>query len=199
MITGDDPETAAAIAEQLNLSEQAKAITGPELAQLSDDELAKKIDQYTVFARTTPADKLRIVKAQQSRGHVVSMTGDGVNDAPALKQADIGVAMGIRGTDVAKDSADMVLADDDFTSLLGAVREGRHVFDNIRKTIRFLLPTSFAEGLIVVMSILMDQSLPLFPTQLLWINMVSALTIQFAFIFEPAESGIMKRGPRDVT
>lgn len=199
MITGDDPGTAAAIAQQLNLSEKAKAITGPELAQLSDDELAAKIDQYTVFARTTPADKLRIVKAQQQRGHVVSMTGDGVNDAPALKQADIGVAMGIRGTDVAKESADMVLADDDFTSILGAVREGRHVFDNIRKTIRFLLPTSFAEGLIVVLSILMDQELPLFPTQLLWINMVSALTIQFAFIFEPAESGIMKRGPRDVT
>ncbi|WP_395322476.1 HAD-IC family P-type ATPase [Levilactobacillus parabrevis] len=199
MITGDDPETAAAIAQQLNLSEKARAITGPELAQLSDEELAAKIDQYTVFARTTPADKLRIVKAQQQRGHVVSMTGDGVNDAPALKQADIGVAMGIRGTDVAKDSADMVLADDDFTSILRAVREGRHVFDNIRKTIRFLLPTSFAEGLIVVLSILMDQELPLFPTQLLWINMVSALTIQFAFIFEPAESGIMKRGPRDVT
>lgn len=198
MITGDDPETAAAIAEQLNLAEQAKAITGPELAQLSDEELTAKIDQYTVFARTTPADKLRIVQAQQKRGHIVSMTGDGVNDAPALKQADIGVAMGIRGTDVAKDSADMVLADDDFTSILGAVREGRHVFDNIRKTIRFLLPTSFAEGLIVVMSILMSQSLPLFPTQLLWINMVSALTIQFAFIFEPAEEGIMRRGPRDV-
>ena len=198
MITGDDPETAAAIAQQLNLAEKAKAITGPELAEMSDDELASQIDRYTVFARTTPADKLRIVRAQQQRGHVVSMTGDGVNDAPALKQADIGVAMGIRGTDVAKDSADMVLADDDFTSILGAVREGRHVFDNIRKTIRFLLPTSFAEGLIVVMSILMNQSLPLFPTQLLWINMVSALTIQFAFIFEPAESGIMKRGPRDV-
>ena len=199
MITGDDPETAAAIAEQLNLAERAKAITGPELAQLSDDELTAKIDQYTVFARTTPADKLRIVQAQQRRGHIVSMTGDGVNDAPALKQANIGVAMGIRGTDVAKDSADMVLADDDFTSILGAVREGRHVFDNIRKTIRFLLPTSFAEGLIVVMSILMSQSLPLFPTQLLWINMVSALTIQFAFIFEPTEEGIMRRGPRDVT
>jgi len=198
MITGDDPETAAAIAEQLNLAEQAKAITGPELAKLSDAELTDKIDQYTVFARTTPADKLRIVQAQQKRGHIVSMTGDGVNDAPALKQADIGVAMGIRGTDVAKDSADMVLADDDFTSILGAVREGRHVFDNIRKTIRFLLPTSFAEGLIVVLSILLDQSLPLFPTQLLWINMVSALTIQFAFIFEPAEPGIMRRGPRDV-
>ncbi|GEO74353.1 cation transport ATPase [Levilactobacillus namurensis DSM 19117] len=198
MITGDDPETAAAIAEQLNLAEQARAITGPELNQLSDDQLVEQIDRYTVFARTTPADKLRIVRAQQKRGHIVSMTGDGVNDAPALKQADIGVAMGIRGTDVAKDSADMVLADDDFTSILGAVREGRHVFDNIRKTIRFLLPTSFAEGLIVVMSILMSQSLPLFPTQLLWINMVSALTIQFAFIFEPTEPGIMRRGPRDV-
>lgn len=198
MITGDDPQTAQAIAQQLNLAEHARAITGPELAELSDDELAQQIDRYTVFARTTPADKLRIVRAQQRQGHVVSMTGDGVNDAPALKQADIGVAMGIRGTDVAKDSADMVLADDDFTSILTAVREGRHVFDNIRKTIRFLLPTSFAEGLIVVMSILMNQALPLFPTQLLWINMVSALTIQFAFIFEPAESGIMRRGPRDV-
>jgi len=198
MITGDDPETAAAIAKQLNLADSPKAITGPELNQLSDEELANVIDNYTVFARTTPADKLRIVRAQQSLGHVVSMTGDGVNDAPALKQADIGVAMGIKGTDVAKGAADMVLADDDFTTILAAVKEGRHVFDNIRKTIRFLLPTSFAEGLIVVLSIVMDQSLPLYPTQLLWINMVSALTIQFAFIFEPVESGIMLRGPRNV-
>lgn len=198
MITGDDPDTAAAIASQLNLAEVPKAITGPEINEMSDEELTAKIDTYTVFARTTPADKLRIVRAQQARGHVVSMTGDGVNDAPALKQADIGVAMGIKGTDVAKGSADMVLADDNFTTILTAVREGRHVFDNIRKTIRFLLPTSFAEGLIVVLSILLDQSLPLFPTQLLWINMVSALTIQFAFIFEPAENDIMARGPRDV-
>lgn len=198
MITGDDPETAAAIAKQLNLSDSPKAITGPELNELSDEQLTKVIDNYTVFARTTPADKLRIVRAQQSNGHVVSMTGDGVNDAPALKQADIGVAMGIKGTDVAKGAADMVLADDDFTTILAAVKEGRHVFDNIRKTIRFLLPTSFAEGLIVVMSIILDQSLPLYPTQLLWINMVSALTIQFAFIFEPVESGIMVRGPRNV-
>ncbi|ANZ60862.1 HAD-IC family P-type ATPase [Secundilactobacillus paracollinoides] len=198
MITGDDPDTAAAIASQLHLAEVPKAITGPEINEMSDEELTDKIDTYTVFARTTPADKLRIVRAQQARGHVVSMTGDGVNDAPALKQADIGVAMGIKGTDVAKGSADMVLADDNFTTILTAVREGRHVFDNIRKTIRFLLPTSFAEGLIVVMSILLDQSLPLFPTQLLWINMVSALTIQFAFIFEPAENDIMARGPRDV-
>ncbi len=198
MITGDDPETAAAIAKQLNLADNPKAITGPELNELSDEQLQNVIDSYTVFARTTPADKLRIVRAQQANGHVVSMTGDGVNDAPALKQADIGVAMGIKGTDVAKGAADMVLANDDFTTILAAVKEGRHVFDNIRKTIRFLLPTSFAEGLIVVLSIVMDQSLPLYPTQLLWINMVSALTIQFAFIFEPVESGIMVRGPRDV-
>ncbi|WP_155285902.1 HAD-IC family P-type ATPase [Lacticaseibacillus zhaodongensis] len=198
MITGDDPRTASAIAEQLNLGEHVEAITGPELEKLSDEDLDKVIDRYTVFARATPEDKLRIVQSQQRVGHVVSMTGDGVNDAPALKQADIGVAMGIKGTEVAKGAADMVLADDNFTTILESVREGRHVFDNIRKTIRYLLPTSFAEGLVVVMSIAMRQELPLFPTQLLWINMVSALTIQFAFIFEPPESGIMTRGPRNI-
>ncbi len=198
MITGDDPNTALAIAEKLEMGENLKAITGPELEKLTAAELAEQIDRYTVFARTTPSDKLKIVKAQQQRGHVVSMTGDGVNDAPALKQAEIGVAMGIKGTDVAKGSADMVLADDNFTTILAAVKEGRHVFDNIKKTIRFLLPTSFAEGLIVVFSILLDQTMPLYPTQLLWINMVSALTIQFAFIFEPAETGIMARGPRSI-
>ncbi|KRM89911.1 HAD-IC family P-type ATPase [Liquorilactobacillus cacaonum] len=199
MITGDDPNTALAIANQLDMGDNLKAITGPELDKMSDKELIDNIDKYTVFARTTPSDKLKIVKAQQRRNHVVSMTGDGVNDAPALKQADIGVAMGIKGTDVAKGSADMVLADDNFTTILSAVKEGRLVFDNIRKTIRFLLPTSFAEGLIVVFSILLDQTMPLYPTQLLWINMVSALTIQFAFIFEPAESGIMYRGPRNIS
>ncbi|GAJ26734.1 cation transport ATPase [Liquorilactobacillus sucicola DSM 21376 = JCM 15457] len=198
MITGDDPNTAMAIAKQLKLADRVNVITGPELDKMSDEQLTRGIDKYTVFARTTPSDKLKIVRAQQKRGHVVSMTGDGVNDAPALKQADIGVAMGIKGTDVAKSSADMVLADDNFTTILTAVKEGRHIFDNIRKTIRFLLPTSFAEGLIVVMSILLDQTMPLYPTQLLWINMVSALTIQFAFIFEPAEKGIMTRGPRKV-
>ncbi|MQS97278.1 HAD-IC family P-type ATPase [Lactobacillus halodurans] len=198
MITGDHPDTATAIANKLDLDSVVKAITGPEIDAMSDDELAQKIDSYNVFARTTPDDKLRIVRAQQANHHVVSMTGDGVNDAPALKQADIGVAMGIKGTEVAKESANMVLADDDFADIVVAVREGRHVFDNIRKTIRFLLPTSFAEGLIVVISILLGQELPLYPAQLLWINMVSALTIQFAFIFEPPESGIMARGPRDV-
>jgi magnesium-transporting ATPase (P-type) len=198
MITGDHPVTASAIARQLELSDDIQAITGPELAALNDDELTKKIDHYNVFARTTPTDKLRIVRAQQANHHVVAMTGDGVNDAAALKQADIGVAMGIKGTEVAKAAANMVLADDDFTTIVKAVKAGRHIFDNIRKTIRFLLPTSFAEGLIVVLSILFGQELPLFPTQLLWINMVSALTIQFAFIFEPPEHGLMRRGPRDV-
>ncbi|CAJ1190686.1 putative cation-transporting ATPase F [Companilactobacillus paralimentarius] len=198
MITGDHPDTASAIAKKLDLDSVVKAITGPEIDVMSDEELKDKIDDYNVFARTTPANKLRIVRAQQANDHVVSMTGDGVNDAPALKQADIGVAMGIKGTEVAKESANMVLADDDFSDIVVAVREGRHVFDNIRKTIRFLLPTSFAEGLIVVISILMGQELPLYPAQLLWINMVSALTIQFAFIFEPPEAGIMARGPRNV-
>ncbi|QMU08982.1 HAD-IC family P-type ATPase [Levilactobacillus suantsaii] len=198
MITGDHPDTAVAIAQKLRLADHVRALTGPEMDALSDAQLAAVIDNYNVFARTTPANKLRIVQAQQANHHVVSMTGDGVNDAPALKQADIGVAMGIKGTEVAKEAADMVLVDDDFTDIVAAVFEGRHVFDNIRKTIRFLLPTSFAEGLVVILSILLGQQLPLYPAQLLWINMVSALTIQFAFIFEPAADTIMTRGPRDV-
>lgn len=198
MITGDHPDTAAAIAKQLDLDDTIRSITGPEIDEMDDEQLQHNIDRYNVFARTTPMNKLRIVNAQQANGHVISMTGDGVNDAPALKRADIGVAMGIKGTEVAKQSADMVLANDKFTDIVAAVREGRHVFDNINKTIRFLLPTSFAEGMIVVYSILMGQTMPLYPTQLLWINMVSALTIQFAFIFEPPENGIMLRGPRSV-
>lgn len=199
MITGDHPDTATAIAKKLDLAESIHAITGPEINKMSDEELKQQIGRYNVFARTTPADKLRIVRAQQANSKIVAMTGDGVNDAPALKQANIGIAMGIKGTDVAKESADMVLVKDSFTTIVDAVAEGRHVFDNIQKTIRFLLPTSFAEGLVVLISMMMGQELPLFPTQLLWINTVSALTIQFAFIFEPAEESIMIRGPRDVT
>lgn len=198
MITGDHPDTATAIAKKLDLDESVHAITGPEIDEMSDEDLIKNIGRYNVFARTTPANKLRIVKAQQANAKIVAMTGDGVNDAPALKQANIGIAMGIKGTDVAKESADMVLVNDSFTTIVDAVAEGRHVFDNIQKTIRFLLPTSFAEGLVVLISMIMGQELPLYPTQLLWINTVSALTIQFAFIFEPAEESIMIRGPRDV-
>lgn len=196
MITGDSPDTAKAIGQQLGLADNIQVITGSEIEQLSDDELAKAVPQYDVFARTTPKDKLRIITAYQANGLVTAMTGDGVNDAPALKKADIGIAMGIKGTDVAKDSADMVLANDDFSTIKVAIAQGRRLYDNIRKTILYLLPTSFAEGLIVVFSILLQQPMPLTATQLLWINMVSALTLQVAFIFEPMEPGLMTQPPR---
>jgi len=196
MITGDHPATAKAIGEQLGLADQIKAITGAEWEQLSAEEKEAAAVDHQVFARTTPKNKLEIVQALQARHKVTAMTGDGVNDAPALKQADIGVAMGIKGTDVAKDSADMILTDDNFATMSKAIFEGRRIYDNIKKSILFLLPTSFAEGLIVAFTILMQQPMPLQATQLLWINMVSAITIQFAFIFEPAESGIMYRKPR---
>ena len=196
MITGDSAATATAIGQQLGLADGIDAMTGVEVDALNDTELAAVVTKYDVFARTTPQNKLRIVQAFQANGLVTAMTGDGVNDAPALKKADIGVAMGIKGTDVAKDSADMVLANDDFSTIKVAIEQGRRLYDNIRKTILFLLPTSFAEGLIVVMSIFLQQPMPLTPTQLLWINMVSAITIQLAFIFEPAEPGLMNRPPR---
>ncbi|CAM4276709.1 plasma-membrane calcium-translocating P-type ATPase [Weissella hellenica] len=196
MITGDSPDTAKAIGQQLGLAENIQVITGAEVENLSDDQLAQIVTNYDVFARTTPQDKLRIIAAYQANNLVTAMTGDGVNDAPALKKADIGVAMGIKGTDVAKDSADMVLANDDFSTIKTAIEQGRRLYDNIRKTILYLLPTSFAEGLIVVFSILLQQTMPMTAIQLLWINMVSALTLQLAFIFEPAEPGIMKRPPR---
>lgn len=199
MITGDSPDTAKAIGQQLGLAENIQVITGSEVENLSDDQLAQIVTNYDVFARTTPQDKLRIIAAYQANNLVTAMTGDGVNDAPALKKADIGVAMGIKGTDVAKDSADMVLANDDFSTIKTAIEQGRRLYDNIRKTILYLLPTSFAEGLIVVFSILLQQTMPMTAIQLLWINMVSALTLQLAFIFEPAEPGIMNRPPRKTT
>ncbi|MBZ6002843.1 HAD-IC family P-type ATPase [Leuconostoc gelidum subsp. aenigmaticum] len=196
MITGDSSDTAMAIGRQLGLAHDIRAMTGNDVDALNDQDLAASVTKYDVFARTTPQNKLRIVQAFQANGLVTAMTGDGVNDAPALKKADIGVAMGIKGTDVAKDSADMVLANDNFSTIKTAIEQGRRLYDNIRKTILFLLPTSFAEGLIVVMSIFLQQPMPLTPTQLLWINMVSAITIQLAFIFEPAEPGLMNRPPR---
>ena len=196
MITGDHPLTAKTIAEKLGIAPNINVITGPELDELSSEELKKVVLDHQVFARTTPKNKLEIVEALQANGKVTAMTGDGVNDAPALKRADIGVAMGIKGTDVAKDSADMILTNDHFGTMSIAIREGRRIYDNIKKSILFLLPTSFAEGLIIAFTIMMQREMPLQPTQLLWINMVSAITIQFAFIFEPAESGIMERKPR---
>lgn len=196
MITGDHPLTAKAIGEKLGLAPVIKAITGPEWDQLAPEDKAIAAVEHQVFARTTPSNKLEIVEALQKQHKVTAMTGDGVNDAPALKRADIGVAMGIKGTDVAKDSADMILTNDNFATMSVAIQEGRRIYDNIKKSILFLLPTSFAEGLIIAFTILMQQSMPLQAAQLLWINMVSAITIQFAFIFEPAEDGIMARAPR---
>ncbi|TPR17771.1 HAD-IC family P-type ATPase [Apilactobacillus timberlakei] len=197
MITGDNPITAKAIGEQLGLANQISAVTGAQLDEMSNTEFKDAVLNNQVFARTTPKNKMDIIETLEDAGKVTAMTGDGVNDAPALKKADIGVAMGIEGTDVAKDSADMILTDDNFSTMAVAIKEGRRIYDNIKKSILFLLPTSFAEGLIIAFTILMNKEMPLQPTQLLWINMVSAITIQFAFIFEPAENGIMKRKPRN--
>lgn len=199
MITGDHPSTAKAIAEALGLSENVQTITGLELDELSQEELVEKVNDYQVFARTTPHNKLQIIEAFQKSGKTTAMTGDGVNDAPALKKADIGVAMGLNGTDVSKDSANMVLTDDNFSTMSVAIEEGRRIFDNIKKSILYLLPTSFAEGLIIAFTLIAQRDLPLQATQMLWINMVSAITIQFAFIFEPAEPGLMDREPRDTS
>lgn len=196
MITGDHPVTAKTIGESLGLAPEIKVITGPELDEMTEEQFKRAVISHQVFARTTPKNKLEIVEALQENGLVTAMTGDGVNDAPALKRADIGVAMGIKGTDVAKDSADMILTDDNFGTMAVAIKEGRRIYDNIKKSILFLLPTSFAEGLIIAITILMQKDMPLLPTQLLWINMVSAITIQFSFIFEPAEAGIMDKKPR---
>lgn len=199
MITGDHPNTAKAIAEKVGLAENISVITGVEIDELSEEELADIVNDYQVFARTTAKNKLQIIKAYQRSGKVVAMIGDGVNDAPALKTSNIGVTMGQKGTDVSKDSAHMVLADDDFSTITTAIHEGRRIYDNIKKSTLYLLPTSFAEGLIIGITLLFQKDLPLQATQMLWINMVSAITIQFSFVFEPAEEGIMERPPRDTT
>lgn len=200
MITGDDPQTARAIGKELGLTNgPINAITGAEWDKLSPKERENVALNTQVFARTTPQNKLEIVEALQNQQQVTAMVGDGVNDAPALKKADIGVAMGIKGTDVAKDAADMILGDDNFATMAAVIKEGRRIYDNIKKSILFLLPTSFAEGLVVAFSILTGQQVPLQPAQLLWINLIAAITIQFAFVFEKAEDGIMERSPRPIT
>jgi len=196
MITGDHPLTAKTIGEKLGLDSEIHVISGTELDKMSHEEFKNAVVHNQIFARTTPKNKMDIVKFLQESGKVTAMIGDGVNDAPALKQADIGVTMGMKGTDIAKDSADMILTDDNFGTISVAIKEGRRIYDNIKKSILFLLPTSFAEGLIIAFTILMQKEMPLHPTQLLWINMVSAITIQFTFIFEPAEKEIMNRKPR---
>ena len=204
MITGDHPITAAAIAGQLGIFTGAidklgtgAVLTGSMLEKLSDDELISAAEKTNVFARATPEQKIRLVRALQAIGHVVAMTGDGVNDAPALKQANIGVAMGITGTDVSKEAADMVLTDDNFTSIEAAVEEGRGVFDNLTKFIVWTLPTNLGEGLVILAAVFLGITLPILPIQILWINMTTAVFLGLMLAFEPKEPGIMERLPRN--
>jgi calcium-translocating P-type ATPase len=200
MITGDHVSTARAIGAQFGLA--GRALTGPELDALDDDDFARAAAEATVFARVAPEHKLRLVRALQAGGEVVAMTGDGVNDAPALKQAEIGVAMGESGTAAAREAADVVLTDDDFASIEAAVEEGRHVFDNVQKAIAFVLPTNLGEALIVLVAVLAFPfvdgvpRLPVEPTQILWVNLIATVTLALPLAVEAIEPGLMSRAPR---
>jgi magnesium-transporting ATPase (P-type) len=199
MITGDHAETARAIAGQIGIVADAAAaevLSGRDLASLDDAGLRAAAGRVNVFARVEPEQKLRLVRALQAEGEVVAMTGDGVNDAPALKQADIGIAMGQSGTDVAKEAAAMVLTDDNFATIEAAVEEGRGIYDNLVKFITWTLPTNFGEGLVILAAIVAGVTLPITPLQILWINMTTAVLLGLPLAFEPAERGIMQRPPR---
>ncbi len=196
MITGDHAATAAVIAARLGL-DSGTPLTGAELDRLDDAELDARLPSTAVFARTSPAHKLRLVERLQAQGARVAMTGDGVNDAPALKRADIGIAMGIKGTEAAKEAAQMVLADDNFATLTHAVAEGRTVYDNLKKSILFILPTNGGEALVLLAAIAMGLTLPITPLQILWVNMITAVTLSLALAFEPPEGDLMRRPPRD--
>lgn len=198
MITGDHAGTASAIAKQLYLiDEDGSTVTGRTLAETSDQDLPALAERNSVFARVTPEHKLRLVRALQSRGHIVAMTGDGVNDAPALKQADVGIAMGITGTDVSKEAADMVLTDDNFATIVSAVEEGRSVFDNLTKFIIWTIPTNIGQGLVLLAAVMLGMELPILPVQALWINMTTAVLLGLTLAFEPREATLMQRPPRD--
>lgn len=198
MITGDHANTARAIAQQLGIGgDDVVVVTGHELDQVSVEDLPELAHRVDVFARVAPEQKWRLVEALQRHGHIVAMTGDGVNDAPALKQSDIGIAMGISGTDVAKGAADMVLADDNFATIQAAVEEGRGVFDNLRKFLVWTLPTNIGQGSIIFVAMLLGMTLPLMPVQLLWVNMATALFLGLMLVFEPKEKDLMTRPPRD--
>lgn len=197
MITGDHVDTAKAIGAQMGIGDGKKAMTGAELEALSDDDLKQVVEEIDVYARTSPEHKLRLVSALQARGNVVAMTGDGVNDAPALRRADVGIAMGINGTEVSKEAAEMVLADDNFATIAHAVEEGRTVYDNLKKAILFILPTNAGQALSILGAILLGTMLPITPVQILWVNMITAVTLALALAFEPAEKNVMQRPPRD--
>jgi magnesium-transporting ATPase (P-type) len=196
MITGDHGVTARAIGHALGIGDGETVLTGNELQRMDDAEIAEQAARVDVFARTTPEHKLRLVRALQARNEVVAMTGDGVNDAPALKRADVGIAMGVKGTEASKEAAEMVLADDNFASIERAIEEGRAVYDNLKKAILFILPTNGGQALTIVAAILLGLTLPLTPVQVLWVNMVTAVTLALALAFEAPEPGLMQRPPR---
>jgi magnesium-transporting ATPase (P-type) len=196
MITGDHAGTAIAIARQLGLANPSAILTGSDLDSLDDEILRRRVQDTAVFARTSPEHKLRLVMALQAEGAVVAMTGDGVNDAPALKRAAVGAAMGLNGSEAAKEASEMVLADDNFATIAEAVRAGRTVYDNLKKAILFILPTNGGEALVMIVAILLGSTLPITAVQILWVNMVTAVTLALALAFEPAEPDVMRRPPR---
>ncbi|WP_224751788.1 HAD-IC family P-type ATPase [Microbacterium helvum] len=197
MITGDHAGTALAIANEMGLAgPDATVLTGAELEALSQEQLREVVREVDVYARTSPEHKIRIVRALQSHGEVVAMTGDGVNDAPALTRADVGIAMGIKGTEATKEAAEFVLADDNFATIRSAIAEGRRIYDNLRKSIVFLLPTNGAQSLVILVAVVFGLALPVTSVQVLWVNMITAVTLSLALAYEPAERGIMRRPPR---
>jgi magnesium-transporting ATPase (P-type) len=198
MITGDHKITAAAIAKLLGIGDGRTAITGAEIEEMDTATLRERVRDVDVFARASPEHKLRLVKAIQANKQIVAMTGDGVNDAPSLKQADVGVAMGIKGTEVTKEAAEMVLADDNFASITAAVKEGRTVYNNIEKAMLFMLPTNVAQGLVIMAAIFIGFTAPITAPQILWVNMVTSVALGLVISFEPHELDVMRRPPRAV-
>jgi len=196
MITGDHAGTAVAIARQIGLQNPDRVLAGADIERMNDAELAAAVVETDVFARTSPEHKLRLVTALQSHGLTVAMTGDGVNDAPALKRADAGVAMGRKGSEAAKEASEIVLADDNFASIAAAVREGRTVYDNIKKVVSWTLPTGAGEAMTIVVALFLGLALPITAVQILWVNLVTAITLGLALAFEPTEDDTMRRPPR---